>query len=94
MSKKPLTDKNGEVRNLTREDVRQMRPARDVLGQEFLEDMATLRRQRGERGPQKAPLKQQIALRVDSDVLDAYKAAGPGWQTRMNLALRAAMGKG
>ncbi|MCJ2054243.1 BrnA antitoxin family protein [Methylobacterium sp. J-070] len=28
-----------------------------------------------------------ISLRVDPDVLAAYKAGGPGWQTRMNEAL-------
>jgi uncharacterized protein (DUF4415 family) len=33
--------------------------------------------------------KEQIALRVDADVLERYKAGGPGWQTRMNAALRA-----
>lgn len=33
--------------------------------------------------------KQQIALRVDADVLEWYKAHGRGWQTRMNAVLRA-----
>ena len=32
--------------------------------------------------------KTQIALRVDDDVLQAFKAGGRGWQTRMNEALR------
>ena len=32
--------------------------------------------------------KEQIAIRFDSDVLAAFRAAGPGWQTRMNAALR------
>jgi len=43
------------------------------------------------RGPQKAPTKQSISLRVDRDVLAAYRATGPGWQARMNEALRAAL---
>ncbi len=30
-------------------------------------------------------------LRLDADVLDAFKAQGPGWQTRMNDVLRAAV---
>ncbi|HMC45691.1 MAG TPA: BrnA antitoxin family protein, partial [Caballeronia sp.] len=29
-----------------------------------------------------------IKLRIDPDVVDAYKAQGEGWQTRMNAALR------
>jgi len=33
--------------------------------------------------------KEQIALRVDKDVLEWYRAQGAGWQTRMNAVLRA-----
>ena len=36
--------------------------------------------------------KQAISLRVDADVLDKFKADGPGWQSRMNDALRKAVG--
>ena len=36
--------------------------------------------------------KQAISLRVDADVLDRFKADGPGWQGRMNAALRKAVG--
>jgi uncharacterized protein (DUF4415 family) len=33
--------------------------------------------------------KEQIALRVDADVLAWYRQQGQGWQTRMNAVLRA-----
>jgi uncharacterized protein (DUF4415 family) len=33
------------------------------------------------------PRKTPVTLRVDVDVLDAFKATGKGWQTRMNGAL-------
>jgi uncharacterized protein (DUF4415 family) len=33
-------------------------------------------------------------MRVDADVLDAFKATGPGWQTRINAALRDAVAHG
>ena len=33
--------------------------------------------------------KTQIALRVDEDVLEWFKAQGPGYQTRINSVLRA-----
>lgn len=36
--------------------------------------------------------KSQVALRIDNDVLAAFRAGGPGWQSRMNAALRAAAG--
>lgn len=32
--------------------------------------------------------KESTTVRFDRDVLDAFRAAGPGWQTRMNDALR------
>lgn len=32
--------------------------------------------------------KEQVAIRFDPDILAAFRAAGPGWQTRMNAALR------
>jgi uncharacterized protein (DUF4415 family) len=32
--------------------------------------------------------KEQVAIRFDHDVLAAFRAEGPGWQTRMNAALR------
>ena len=35
------------------------------------------------------PPKTSISLRVDSEVLDWFKAQGPGYQTRMNAVLRA-----
>ena len=43
------------------------------------------------RGKQIAPTKTQISLRVDRDVLAAYRATGAGWQNRMNDALKAAI---
>jgi len=33
--------------------------------------------------------KEQIALRVDADVLAWFRAQGSGWQTRMNEVLKA-----
>jgi uncharacterized protein (DUF4415 family) len=36
-----------------------------------------------------APRKAAISLRLDADVLDWFKAQGPGYQTRINAVLRA-----
>ena len=36
--------------------------------------------------------KVQVALRIDRDAVERFKAAGPGWQSRMNEALRKAVG--
>ena len=38
--------------------------------------------------PAGSATKEQVAIRFDHDVLAAFRTAGPGWQTRMNDALR------
>jgi len=53
-------------------------------------ELARLVRGRGERGPQKAPTKQQVTLHLDRDVVDRFRATGSGWQSRINDALRRA----
>jgi uncharacterized protein (DUF4415 family) len=37
--------------------------------------------------------KELVSLRIDRDVLDHFQEGGPGWQERINDALRAAAGK-
>jgi uncharacterized protein (DUF4415 family) len=37
--------------------------------------------------------KELVSLRIDRDVLDHFQEAGPGWQERINEALRKAAGK-
>ena len=44
------------------------------------------------RGRPAGSSKQQVSLRLDKAVLDHFRATGPGWQTRMNDALRKAAG--
>jgi uncharacterized protein (DUF4415 family) len=41
------------------------------------------------RGLKAVPAKASISLRIDADVLEWFKAQGPGYQTRMNAVLRA-----
>ena len=38
-------------------------------------------------------VKQQVSLRIDQDVLEYFQEGGPGWQDRINDALRKAAGK-
>lgn len=40
------------------------------------------------RGKNKNPTKEQVAIRFDPAVLEAFRADGAGWQTRMNSALK------
>lgn len=41
------------------------------------------------RGLQPRPSKAAVSLRVDEDVIEWFKAQGPGYQTRINSVLRA-----
>ncbi len=43
---------------------------------------------RGKRGPQKAPTKELISVRLSPDVLSALRATGEGWQTLIDETMR------
>ena len=51
--------------------------------------VAELRAKRGRPAMDPGERKQQIALRVDREVVAWYRAQGAGWQTRMNRVLKA-----
>jgi uncharacterized protein (DUF4415 family) len=42
--------------------------------------------------PKSASPKEAVNLRLDADVLEHFRKTGPGWQTRINQALRKAAG--
>jgi uncharacterized protein (DUF4415 family) len=44
------------------------------------------------RGRPPGSAKRQVTLRLDQAVIDHFRAAGPGWQSRLNEALRKAAG--
>jgi len=83
----PLTDEEGEVRELTREDFRGMRLMREVMP-EFIEAMEEFRRKLG-RPKAEAP-KVHIGFRLASDVVASIKASGRGYNARIEQALREA----
>jgi uncharacterized protein (DUF4415 family) len=73
---------------LTDEQLASMRPAKDVLAPALYGALA--KRSRGRPPSDPATKKVVIKLRIDPNVLAVFKAAGPGWQTRMNEALKQA----
>lgn len=81
---RPLTDADGDVRELTATDMKRFRPASDVVP-DIVEQQ---RRARGQRGPQKTPTKERITIRLDADIVEHFRATGPGWQARLNEALK------
>ena len=77
----------------TVEDIAKARPAADVLP-ELIGDKAAqelLRRGRGR--PRKDARKVNQTIRIDPDVLEAYRQEGKGWQARINQVLRENMPK-
>ena len=78
----PLTNKAGEVRELTEADF-----ARAVRIEALPESLQT-KLARRPRGPQKAPLKERITIRLSPEVVAPFRATGDGWQTRLDAALK------
>lgn len=77
-----MIDKDGEVRELTADDLKKFRPADEALP-ESLKAKLGIRR----RGPQKDPTKERITIRLSSSVVEDFRATGPGWQSRIDSAL-------
>ncbi len=73
-----------DARELTAEEIARMRPANEVVPH-------IVERYRRTRGKQKAPTKKHISIRLDADLADHFRNSGPGWQTRLNDALRRAV---
>jgi uncharacterized protein (DUF4415 family) len=63
------------------------RPAAEMLPKLLgPETAAEILKPRGR--PKAAATKAHVNIRLDADVLEAFKATGRGWQTRINRALR------
>ena len=57
---------------------------------ELFEGNVFVRRGRGR--PKSEVTKEQISVRLDPDVVTSLRKAGPGWQSRINILLRQALG--
>ena len=73
-------------------DFRAARPALEVVARVFGPEAEEALR-RGPGRPVKPARKINQTLRLDPDVLEAYRQQGSGWQTRINDVLRAHMPK-
>ena len=88
----PASRPDEENPEWTLEDFRRARPALEVIAEEFGPEAAEMPR-RGRGRPMKPDRKVNQTLRLDPDVLEYFKRQGPGWQARMNAALRTFMNK-
>ena len=71
---------------LTAEDFAKAKPFKEV----FPEMYAKLQARKKAGRPKIETPKQAISIRLDQDVLEKFRNTGPGWQTRINEALRRA----
>lgn len=85
--KPPPPDDFDENPEWTAETERRSRPASEVHPPHVV---AALVRNRG--GRPRGSTKEQVSLRIDRDILARFRAGGPGWQSRINEALRKAAG--
>lgn len=72
---------------LTDDEIKKLRPAAEVFAELGLAMPKPLGRPKADR------TKVPVTMRLDPDVLAAYKATGPGWQTRMGEVLAEAVHK-
>lgn len=86
---KPLIDKAGDVAPLGDDFFARARPAREVMSPEVYQNL-----KRGRGRPKSESPKVLQSLRLDPVVLEAFKATGAGWQTRINEVLRRAVIEG
>jgi uncharacterized protein (DUF4415 family) len=80
------TDHDDDSPEWTEEMFARAKPAKEVLPPKLYE---ALTRKPGR--PKKEAAKLPVSLRLDPDVVAAYKAGGAGWQTRMGQVLRDAI---
>lgn len=74
-----------DARELDDEWFAKAKPASEALSPEMYAALVA-RRPRGR--PKADETKVFTAIRLDADLLNAFKSTGRGWQTRMNAALR------
>ena len=95
MSTRPLDPERPDKDNpeWTRADMARARPASEVLpaliGAKATDELV----RRGKGRPPKEDRKVNQTIRIDPDVLEAYRQEGKGWQTHINDVLRQNMPK-
>ena len=85
--RRPLTNKDGEVRELTAEDMRLFKPIAEV-DPGMVEAMKDFRRKVGR--PKAVAPKVHVGFRLAADIVASIRASGRGYNARVEQALREA----
>jgi len=71
----------------TAEDFARAKPAHELLSPRALSAFKKTR------GPQQAPTKVPVSIRLSAEVIEHFRSTGPGWQGRIDEALKKAMAR-
>ena len=85
MNKKPISESTPDVPYDVNNDTAVQAFWNEAVAHQGVEEF---RSKRGRPKLAEHERKEQIALRVDADVLAWYRSLGEGWQTKMNAVLR------
>ena len=91
MNRPPLTDEDGEVRELTTEDLQHFRPIAEV-DPGMVEIMTALKDKGGR--PRAVRPRMHIGFRWDPDLVASIKASGKNYNTRIEQIIREAQRTG
>ena len=91
MNRPPLTDRDGEIRELTAEDMKLFRPIAEV--DPGMVDAMKVARTKGGRPKLEHP-KIHAGFRMAADVVHGIRATGKGYNARVERVLRAALVRG
>ncbi|EGG93056.1 hypothetical protein IMCC1989_1781 [gamma proteobacterium IMCC1989] len=79
--KKPLTNKSGDVREVSGDDMLDFRPAHEV-------DPEFVAHSKKVRGLQKKPTKESVSIRLSPEVVEFFRGQGRGWQSKVDDILK------
>ena len=87
MSARKKTETDQENPEWTEADFARAKPPHEVLPADALSVF------KGTRGPQRAATKVPISIRLSPEVVEHFKAGGPGWQSRIDDTLKKAINR-
>jgi len=79
-------------RGYSKEDWDEVADAPELTDEQGAQRMTIEEAERRHRGKGKKPAKRAVTIRLDPEVIEAYKADGPGWHAEINEVLRKAKG--
>lgn len=85
-----LLDEDGEIRELTDENFFNHAKTLNELPAEMQANLRAVTK----RGPQRAPIKELVTIRLSKDVVSHFRDSGRGWQARVDDALKKAVEAG